>query len=365
MTVMPLKVGFVLLSNSKNPQPSTRVAVLNMLPALREAGVEVELVFNPHQASETPDLSNLAKSLIEKRFDVVYFQKVRGESVQNCAQCLAKAGIATIYGVCDLVDRGMADATHMTLVVSEFLKSLYPAELQDKIHVVHDGIEQPLVKKTDFGSHSGSRAQPIRAVLVTSSSLASIPVLVNPPNWLEVTIVGRYPAKNAIAQRIKESRWAFAKMSGTTESLAYLNFLLNSRIKTQMWQAERVYATMQSADIGIIPIESKEDFAKGTNTPVWKVKSENRLTLKMSVGLPVIATPIPSYEPIVESGVNGFFATDRAEWIRSLEILRDPATRKLIGEKGRASVNERFSQRRQANLLIAALRYISESRSRL
>jgi hypothetical protein len=361
MTIKPLKVGFVLLSNSRDPQPSTRVTVLNILPALRVAGIEVELVFDPGRASETPDLSNLAERLIESKFDVIYFQKVRGGSAERCARDLVKAGIATVYGVCDLVDTGMVIATNMTLVVTEFLKSLYPSDLQDKIYVVHDGIEQPLLEKSEFGVREKSRTRPIRAVLVTSFGLTAIPILANPPSWLEVTIVGKYPPKRAWVQNIRESRWVFAKMSGLSERIAYLRFLANSRIKTQMWQAKSVYDTMLSADIGIIPIEENGVIVRGTTTPVWKVKSENRLTLKMSIGLPVVATPIPSYESIIESGVNGLFAKGRLDWIRCLEILRDPEVRKSMGEKGRESVAERFSQTRQAHLLIEALRAVSES----
>lgn len=361
MTVKPLKVGFVLLSNSRDPQPSTRVTVLNMLPALRMADIEVELVFDPGRASEIPDLSNLAERLIESKFDVIYFQKVRGESAERCAHALTKAGIATVYGVCDLVDTGMVVATDMTLVVTEFLKSLYPSDLQDKIYVVHDGIEQPLLRKSEFGVQENSRTRPVRAVLVTSSRLTAIPVLVNPPSWLEVTIVGKYPPRYAWAQSIRESRWAFAKMNGLGERITYLRFLANSHIKTQMWQAKSVYDAMLNSDIGIIPIEENEAIARGSTTPVWKVKSENRLTLKMSVGLPVVATPIPSYESIIESGVNGLFARDRLDWMRCLEILRDPKVRKSMGEKGRASVAERFSQTRQARLLIEALRSVSKS----
>ncbi|NMM75348.1 hypothetical protein B2J88_45545 [Rhodococcus sp. SRB_17] len=362
MTAANLKVGFVLLSHSRNPQPSTRIAVLNMLPALREAGIEAELVFDPEQSSETPDLGHLAQRLINARFDVIYFQKVRGESAERCARALKKAGIATIYGVCDLVDADMAMATNMTLVVSEFLKSLYPPALQPKIHVVHDGIEKPSVVKADVAAHTGSRSKPIRAVLVTSSSLTSLPVLAQPPNWLEVTIVGKYPPRGATAQKLREARWAFLKMSSANERLAYLRFLVNARIKTQMWQAESVYAALQCADIGIIPVEPSAQLVKGTHVPVWKVKSENRLTLKMSVGLPVIATPIPSYEPIIESGVNAFFADTRRDWIRCLEILRDPAVRRSVGAKARTSVVDRFSQTQQARLLVAALRAVSESR---
>ncbi len=211
----------------------------------------------------------------------------------------------------------------------------------------------------DWGNHYGSRRQPLRAVLVTSSNLQKLPVLDSLPDWLAITIVGRYPPAQARMQRFHEARWAFAKMGSGHERLAHLGFLLNPRIKTEMWTAKTVYGAMQNADIGIIPIEPTSDLAKGTSVPVWKAKSENRLTLKMSIGLPVVATPIPAYEPVIESGKNGFLANSRADWLRDLEILRDPAARSEIGHLARASVVGRYSMNEQARLFVEALRSVS------
>jgi glycosyltransferase involved in cell wall biosynthesis len=77
--------------------------------------------------------------------------------------------------------------------------------------------------------------------------------------------------------------------------------------------------------------------------------------MKMCVGLPVIATPIPSYEPIIEHGRNGFLARSRQEWIEYLNVLRDPTLRKSIGEQARESVLRRYSMQEQARLLVGIL----------
>ncbi len=109
----------------------------------------------------------------------------------------------------------------------------------------------------------------------------------------------------------------------------------------------------------MIPVEKTTELAKGTSVPTWRLKSENRLTLKMAIGLPVIATPIPSYQSIIESGENGFLADSRADWLRNLEALRDPALRIEIGKQARASVIGRYSKQEQARLLVQALRSVS------
>ena len=348
----PGKIGFVLLSRAESPAPSTRIAVLNMFPFLREAQFDPHIVFEPAQNNETPDVSGLSTRLQAEGFQIIYFQKVHGQSVVDLACELRALGIKTVFGVCDLVDQAMASATDITITVTDYLKSLYPAPLQSKIFVVHDGIEQPLLHKVDWGTHSGSRAQPLRAVLVTAMALDRLPVLVTPPNWLHVTVVGRYPDEDNRQQRFRAARWQFVAQAGWPARLQYLRFLANPRIKRESWNAKRVYAAMQQADIGIIPIESHASSGAVTG---WKVRSENRLTLKMAIGLPVIATPIPAYEPVIKQGQNGFLAGNLAEWHRALAALRDPALRRKIAQQARLSALSGYSMERQAEKLIAVL----------
>ena len=290
----PIKIGFVLLSTAQSPIPSTRIAVLNMFPFLRVAQFDPHIIFESSQNTETPDLDGLAARIKADGFKIVFFQKVHGSSVVAQARELHAAGVKTVFGVCDAVEPDMVEATDATTTVTDYLKSLYPKALQSRIATVHDGIEKPWRHKTDWGKHSGLRTHSLRAVLVTSLDLDRLPVLVNPPDWLHVTIVGRYASENQTLQRLRETRWRLASQVGWREKLRFLNFLANPRIQRMAWDADGVYDLMEHADIGIIPIET--DPAKGALWR-WQVKSENRLTLMMAMGLPVIATPLPAYEP--------------------------------------------------------------------
>jgi glycosyltransferase involved in cell wall biosynthesis len=76
----------------------------------------------------------------------------------------------------------------------------------------------------------------------------------------------------------------------------------------------------------------------------------------MSMGLPVVAAPVPSYTPVIKQGVNGFIAATRAQWLEYLDALRDPALRQQVGERAREAVVERYSKREQARRLISVLR---------
>jgi len=350
----PVKIGFVLASNSRRPIPSTRIAVLNIFPFLRAANFQPEIVFEPQEVTETPDVSRLAPRLLAEGFKIIFFQKVHGPRAEQLASQLSAAGIGTIYGVCDQVNAGMVAATSATVATSEFLKSLYPPALQCKITVVHDGIERPEIFKTQWETHRGSPRRPLHAVLVTSFALDSLPVLRNPPEWLTVSIVGRYPPSGQLFRRLREVRWKLISQRSWSERVDYMRFLANPRLRCIAWDPAGVYETMRHADIGIIPIDTQPE-CQPHLPPDWKIKSENRLTMKMSVGLPVVATPIPSYERVIEEGRYGFLAQSRQDWISCLTVLRDPDCRRAIGSQARASVLERYSKEKQAELLIKVL----------
>lgn len=345
---MPVaRVGFVLLSPSREALPSTRISVLNMLPCLRDAGYTAEIAYDPGRATHTPDLNGVDLRALASRYDLVYFQKVHGASVLKAVQWLERAGVRTVYGLCDVVAPDMVEATSATAVVTEYLRGLHPEPLRAKMHVVHDGIEQPQRRRPAASGHGGSRRRPLRAVLVTSSAPAMLPVLRRPPDWLRVAIVGAYPAPSWRGVRLRWFRQQLADQSAG-ERLATMSFMLDRRIERVTWHPSGVYDQLERADIGMIPIDTEHAAA-------WQLKSENRLTLKMAVGLPVIATPIPAYESVVEPGRNAFFARSPEEWRAHLEALRDPGLRQAMGEQARAAVLPRFSKEAQARALIATL----------
>jgi glycosyltransferase involved in cell wall biosynthesis len=352
-----VKVGFVLLSNRAAPAPSTRIAVLNMLPFLHAAGFDAEVLFEPPASDETPGIALDPRSIAERGFDVVVFQKVRGPSAVALARGLRALGVKTVYLVCDLIDREMTEATHLTVVVTDYLRSLYPDELRPRVQVVHDGIEHPEHCKRDWGRRRGSPAEPLDAVLVTSHDLDRLPAIGDPPDWLRVTIVGRYPPRDDARARRRAAWWKLQQAAGVAGKLAYARFLRHPRIRREAWHAEQVYQRLLAADIGIIPVEARSAAPSGALAmpPAWQVKSENRLTLMLAAALPVVATPIPSYLPIIDHGRTAYAAVTPSEWRSSLEALRDPARREAVGRAGRAAVVERYSQRAQAERLVAVL----------
>ena len=351
-----MKVGFVLLSPQSSPVPSTRVAVLNMLPYLRADGFDPVVLFEPAVATQTPAIHLQAERIAHDGYRVVCFQKVGGPQVLELVRSLRQRGVKTVFIVCDVVDPVMVQATDVTIVVTQFLKQQHPTPLLHKIHVVHDGIERPDVVKTAWRDDRGSSRRPLHAVLVTSAPMERLPVMGPPPPWLRVTVVGRYAANENAWQRCRELQYRVRQQTNWRHRFDALTFRLHSGIDCVPWHTEGVYEQLRAADIGILPIDSSPGMVPGGAAPSWSVKSENRLTLKMAVGLPVVATPIPAYEPALRSGSDGFFASTRVEWQQHLEQLRDPGLRREMGADARGAVIDRYSMAVQARLLGAILR---------
>lgn len=64
-------------------------------------------------------------------------------------------------------------------------------------------------------------------------------------------------------------------------------------------------------------------------------KSNVKIITAMAFGMPVLASPIPSYSEIINSGKNGYLCIDLEHWKSYLEKLKDLDLRKEIGEKGK------------------------------
>ena len=339
------KIGFALLSDSNNPIPSTRIACLNLFPLFKKAEVEPIVLFEPVRSTECPDVGDLVEKAVAAGVAAVVFQKIYGPSVLAAMRGLRLAGIASIYCVCDIVDNEVAATADATIIVTEYLKSLYRKDLHSRIFVVHDGIEHPEVERVDSPAHS----RVLQAALVTSQELYKLPVFDCPPHGWQVNVIGRFPDAAKRLDRFNMFRWNLAEQKGVEKRLSFLKSALHHRIKRIAWDPLGVYENLRRSDIGIIPVDTTDNTLVSTAPdPVWKLKSENRLTLNMAIGLPVIATPIPSYEDVIEHGKNGLFARSRRDWLDSFSLLRDPDVRNEMGINARLSVLNRFSIELQA-----------------
>jgi len=84
--------------------------------------------------------------------------------------------------------------------------------------------------------------------------------------------------------------------------------------------------------------------------------------LYMSVGLPVVCSPVGFNREIVTPEVNGLWAETFAQWYEALQRLaHDAGLRQRMGAHGRRLVEEKFSVEKCAPRFEAILREVSQA----
>jgi glycosyltransferase involved in cell wall biosynthesis len=112
------------------------------------------------------------------------------------------------------------------------------------------------------------------------------------------------------------------------------------------WKIDTVYQEMLKFDVCLIYTELNR---------YSKSKSLNRPLNAMILGLPVIASPIPSYYQIIKNEKNGFIIEDNnfEGFKDALLKLKDFNLRKKIGINARKSVIDKYGKEEQAKKYLA------------
>ena len=101
-------------------------------------------------------------------------------------------------------------------------------------------------------------------------------------------------------------------------------------------------------DISVMPLRDT----------LWnRGKCATKLLESMSMGIPVVASPVGENKYVVNDGVNGHLAGSVDEWVGCLsKLIEDESLRKVLGKRGRERTVESYSVESIARLYLAALR---------
>lgn len=101
------------------------------------------------------------------------------------------------------------------------------------------------------------------------------------------------------------------------------------------WSLENEIADLQAFDIGIMPMP---------NTPWAQGKCGFKALQYMSVGIPVVCSPVGANREIVVHGENGLWSRTAEEWVSALrQLIDDRSLRTRMGQAGRRLLEERYS----------------------
>jgi len=131
---------------------------------------------------------------------------------------------------------------------------------------------------------------------------------------------------------------------------------LEGLVQNVRWSLDKEVDLIFSLDIGVMPLLD-DDWSRG--------KCAFKAIQMMTCGLPVVASPVGANNEVIQDGVNGYLAADANTWVERLaELVESPGRRQTLGEKGRATVEARYSADRWAGELWSALDDTCERPSR-
>ena len=112
-------------------------------------------------------------------------------------------------------------------------------------------------------------------------------------------------------------------------------YITGVNIESRDWKLEEEIANFQGIDIGIYPL-SDTIWARG--------KAAFKAIQFMSMGIPVVASPVGMNKELIQDGVNGFLASSDEEWVNKISnLIRDEGLRQRIGLTGRRTIEECYS----------------------
>jgi glycosyltransferase involved in cell wall biosynthesis len=126
------------------------------------------------------------------------------------------------------------------------------------------------------------------------------------------------------------------------------------RIENKSWSETTEGRDLQQFDVGIMPLPDS----------LWeRGKCGLKLIQYMASARPVIGSPVGVNREIIDDGINGFYATSPADWIRAVQTLKhDKTLRQQMGTMGRLKVEQHYCLQVTAPKLLQLLHETKASR---
>jgi len=272
---------------------------------LSAAGISSELVLAPPvMLFDTPwhrEKNHRITRLV--RGGVAVFVKLRGAATELLMKDLMEAGAWVVYVDCDLEPQHrIGFAADVVVCPTTELAAHYRSEGARRVVVIPDGVDYWLPRENLAGRHPPRRELTVGWVGHSS-------------NW---------PTLEMVRSVVGEPEFADFRLLTVSDHP-------EADVK---WRLDEMPGNLAKMNLGIIP--TARDAAA-------RVKSNNRLTLFMAAGVPVIAGRIPAYQAVIREGVNGFHADTAGELRDALQRLREAGARTAIARQAHADASALFS----------------------
>jgi len=327
MTSKSMKVLFVTCGDINDP--SSRVRVHQFLPFFSRQGQHVATISLAGKGQFERRFRRLVVLLLSTRFDTIVVQKA---VLPRLTAALSRLSKRLIYDIDDGV----------------FVS--YP-EL-DRLLYRYDVVVTGNSALEEHVSRFNPRSVTIPSVVdETRFDLQQVQAAHSDTDPLVVGWLGHgwnlaylEPLKDSFFELARRLQNRFVLKVVSNGSLDWsAGWLLNKR-----WCLEEEAADVASFDIGIMPLP--ED-------PWSEMKCGYKALLYMAMGKPVVVSPVGVNSRIVRHGINGYHASNSAQWIEYLSaLLKDASLRVRLGSAGRQLIADEYCIRAVLPRWLAVLR---------
>lgn len=323
---------------------SSRYRLYNYVPRLERSGINCKVIVPPQRKLLYRLMYLLRVVYHAGKVDVVFIQKKVFKKVFMCLLSMVNSNI-----IFDLDDALFAKPT-----------SIPPDKFDKK--KVRESLNYVLLKS--------------RKVIVGNKFIRDYVVQINPDVTIVPTPVYTYPDTSPMEQRgdkpndkvvigwignkenlicLKEMENIFRQLSLRLKDQFVIKvicdeplYLRSFNIINSKWSLEDEFKELMGIDIGIMPLKD-DDWSEG--------KCAFKLLQFMSIGIPVVASPIGMNAEVIRHGISGYLAETEEEWImRISSLVNDYNLRKDLGTAGKNLVDSKYSYKATTETLILILK---------
>jgi glycosyltransferase involved in cell wall biosynthesis len=165
------------------------------------------------------------------------------------------------------------------------------------------------------------------------------------------TLNSLYLIRDALERIILQNPTTMLKIVGAENIFGFS--LDISNVEYKLWNLNDEISDIASFDIGIMPLFDTE----------WeRGKSGFKLIQYMTLGIPVVASPIGFNNIIIIDGKNGFLAATQEEWYEKLSLLiNNENIRNRIGKEGKHTTEKNYSFEKNSQKLLQIILDVSKT----
>ncbi len=269
---------------------------------LRSRGWNSHLLFQPLKIlADLPLYCSDFQSIdLIKSNDIVIIQKLTGNRTRDALQYFASMDVHTVFVDADFPPKQEeATLAKHTICTSHQLADAYRDLGIESVTYIPDAIESSCLPKN-------MDETPLKCV------------------WY-----GNVPLGHS--ERIAELEFV---RGVATKAAGWTSVIISDNYFDIQWNLKTIWGEMSSCHAAVLPV---------SKSPRAYAKSSNRVVQGMAVGLPVLASPIPSYKEVIQDGITGFLCSNEMDWINALEKLRDKTFRRYMSHNAYNFAVNKFS----------------------